>query len=134
MKFKEALKAAGLANPGRTTWCGIAEDGMPVFTVWSQEVRRVHGRYFAWWDHTGKRDANGEHSPSRSARARTFIELAVRNLGSPCRAVILHPRVTERGIDGVATADYPHPALARVVFRFADVDALQFVAELLPPA
>jgi hypothetical protein len=44
MQFKEALKKAGLPNPGRTTWCGKATDGTAVFTIWSHEVRRLDQR------------------------------------------------------------------------------------------
>ena len=47
MQFKEALKTAGLVNPGRTTWCGVAADGTAVFTIWSHEVHQMDGRLFA---------------------------------------------------------------------------------------
>jgi hypothetical protein len=134
MQFKEALRAAGLARPGRTTWSGIASDGVPVFTIWSNEIRKVDGRYFAWWDHTGRRSPDGELMPNRKSRARTFVERAASNLGTPCRAVIIHPRMTVEGNKGVDSAIYPHPAFGCVVFRSADVDALQFIAELVPSA
>jgi hypothetical protein len=38
MKFKEASNAAGLRNPGRTTWCGVASHGTAVFTMWAHDV------------------------------------------------------------------------------------------------
>lgn len=131
MQFKEALRAAGLVNPGRTTWSGIAGDGEPVFTIWSHQVHQVDGRFFVWWDHTGDRTENGELFSHRKGHARTFIALAAANLGKPCRAVIVHPKVTEEGSDSVESADYPHPVWSRVVFRAVDEEALQFIAELV---
>ena len=132
MRFKEALKMAGLANPGRTTWCGIATDGVSVFTIWSHEVHQVDGRFFAWWDHAGQRDSEGELSPRRKGSARRFVTLAGANLGRSCRAVIVHPRMVDDRVAGVESAEYPHPRMARAMFRTVDLDARQFIAELLP--
>ncbi len=132
MQFKEALRAAGLEKPGRTTWCGIATDGVPVFTIWANETRWVNGRVFAWWDHDGKRNDSGSLSPHRLGRALRFIQLAQANIGKPCRAVLLHPRIIDHHVEGVDYAEYPHPAMGTVVFRATYVDALQFIAELLP--
>ncbi|MDB9315258.1 hypothetical protein PN462_19240 [Spirulina sp. CS-785/01] len=132
MQFKEALRAAGLLNPGRTTWYGVATDGVPVFTIWFHEVRHINGRYFAWWDHEGLKDTDGEPKLRQKGRAWNYLELAAENLGKPCRAVIVHPKMTEQGNTGVASAEYPHSTMSRIVFRTVDIDALQFIAELLP--
>jgi hypothetical protein len=131
MQFKEALKKAGLANPGRTTWCGVATDGIPVFTIWSNQIHQIGGRWFAWWDHNESRWPKGrKDEPARGvARARTFMRLAQGHLGKDCRAVILHPK--DGG--GVHSAEYPNQQFARARFRTADLDALQFIVELLPP-
>jgi hypothetical protein len=45
------MKKAGLRNPGRTTWCGLAIDGTAVFTIWDHDIRQIDGRFFAWRDH-----------------------------------------------------------------------------------
>lgn len=130
MKFKEALKAAGLKNPGRTTWCGVAGDGTPVFTIWAHEVRQINGRLFAWWSHGDLHYPTPTATPTQIAKRRSFVKLAAANIDGECRAVIVHHkrgRLWEAG-----SADYPHPQMAVVQFRFADVQAIQFVAELLP--
>ena len=131
MKFKEALKKAGLPKPGRSTWCGTAIDGTPVFTIWRHEVRQLNGRFFAWWDHTGERGSDGELSKRRKGQAKTFIALVAANIDRPCRAVIVNAK--KKGDDssvGAESAEYPHPKMARVVFRFVEQDVLQFIAEL----
>ena len=130
MQFKEALKKAGLANPGRTTWKGKAADGTAVFTIWSHEVRKIDGRLFAWWDHNDRREPYVELAPRQRSRGRTFIKMAAANIGKSCRAVIVHLNTAR---NGVASADYPHARMARAQFRTADLDALQFIVELLPP-
>lgn len=131
MQFKEALKKAGLQNPGRTTWCGVAVDGVPVFTIWTSDIHRIGDRFFAWWSHPNLETE--PHPVDRTAhhqgRQRTFITLADANKGRACRAVILHRKP---GTDSVGDAVYPDPRMARVDFRIVDVDALQFIAELLP--
>lgn len=60
MKFKEALRQSGLPNPGRTTWCGVAADGVAVFTIWAHDIRCIDGRYFAWWDHNNTKPKTGD--------------------------------------------------------------------------
>lgn len=128
MKFKEALKAAGLANPGRTTWCGRATDGTAVFTIWSHDIRKINGRLFVWWDHNNAKF--GSDTPQQMGHERTFVKLAAANVGRKCRAIIIHRKP---GTRDVASADYPDPRMARADVRTADVDALQFTIELLPP-
>ena len=132
MQFKEALKAAGLPNPGRTTWSGVTPEGVPVFTIWQHEIHQVSGRWFAWWSHGGSRDSTGELVPSRKAHAKAFVQRATENLGSRCRAVIVTPRFGKQGEVSVEHAEYPHEIWSTVVFRTTDMDALQFIAELLP--
>ena len=132
MQFKEALRAAGLPNPGRTTWSGITPEGIAVFTIWEHEIHQVNGRWFAWWSHGGSRDRTGEHAPSRKASAKAFLKRANDNLGLPCRAVIVTPRFDKHGEVNAERAEYPHAAWGRVVFRTTDMDAIQFIAELLP--
>jgi hypothetical protein len=128
MKFKEALKAAGLANPGRTTWCGKATDGTPVFTIWSHDIRKINGRLFVWWDHNNAK--RGFDTPKQISQQRTFVRLAAASVGKKCRAVIIHRKP---GTWLVASADYPDQRKARADIRVADIDALQFIIELLPP-
>jgi len=123
MKYKEALRAAGIKNPGRTTWCKVATDGIPVFTIWSDDVRVISGRRFAWWDHRDCKLASV--SVSKIAKRRGFIKLAAAHLGQPCRAVIVHRKGEE-----VLSADYPHPKMATVRFLTTNIDAAQFLAEL----
>ena len=131
MRFKDALTKAGLPKPGRTTWCGTAIDGTPVFTIWRHEVRQLNGRFFAWWDHAGERGADGELSKRRKGQAKTFISLVAENIGRPCRAVIINAKMDNDGRSvGAESAEYPHPKMAKVVFRFVERDALQFLAEL----
>ena len=132
LQFKEALRAAGLQRPGRTTWCGVADGGVAVFTIWTHEIHKVNGRFFAWWSHDGQRDANGEFSVRQKGSARRFINLASENLGRPCRAVLVHPKMIHNRNAGVAYTEYPHPEMGTVVFRTADLAALQFIAELQP--
>ena len=132
MQFKQALLAAGLANPGRTTWCGTTPDKVPVFTIWEHEVHKLNGRWFAWWSHAGARDSDGELSPRMKASARAYIALASKNIGLQCRAVINTPKFAADGSASAAKALYPHPLWAKVVFRTADVEARQFIAELFP--
>jgi hypothetical protein len=133
MQFKQALKAAGLANPGRTTWCGLTPDGVPVFTIWQHEIHKFNGRWFAWWSHGGERDSDGEIAQSRKDHARAFIARATQNIGTPCRVVIIEPKFSKQQDISVAEAHYPHPVWARVVFRITDPEANQFIAELLQP-
>lgn len=133
MQFKEALRAAGLVNPGRTTWSGVAADGAAVFTIWEHEVHQINGRWFAYWSHGGSRDSDGELPPLRKAHARAFIQRATDNLGRPCRAVVLTPKFDKHGKISAARAEYPHPTWGKVVFRTTDFEALQFIAELSPP-
>jgi hypothetical protein len=82
----------------------------------------------------GRADMMSEHEPNtaqQEGRARAFIRRAAASMGrSDCRAVIVHPKSGEPW--KVGSAEYPHPRLARVVFRTVDVDAMQFIAELLP--
>ena len=132
MQFKEALKAAGLSNPGRTTWCGRTPDNLVVFTIWEHEIHKLDGRWFAWWSHVGVRNNDGEFSPRKKAKAGAFIALAGQHIGRSCRAVIITPKVAADGSVSVEQAIYPHPLWARVVFRTVDHDAHQFTAELLP--
>jgi len=127
MKFKEALKAAGLSNPGRTTWCGVASDGIPVFTIWFHDVRQIDGRFFAWWDHGDLHLPTPTARPTQIAKRRSFVKLAAANVHKKCRAVIVH---SERVLWQASSADYPHPEMAVVRFRTADVEAIQFIAEL----
>ena len=132
MQFKEALRAAGLPNPGRTTWSGITPDGIAVFTIWEHEIHQVNQRWFAWWSHGGSRDSAGELAQSRKDHARAFIQRATDNLGRQCHAVIVKPKFDKHGEISAERAEYPHPTWGTVVFRTTDIDALQFVAELLP--
>ena len=132
MQFKEALKAAGLRNPGRTTWSGITPDGIAVFTIWEHEIHQVNGRWFAWWNHGAPKEGKGELTPSRKGHAKAFLQRATDNLGLQCRAVIVKPRFDSHGEVSAERAEYPHTAWGTVVFRITDMDALQFVAELLP--
>lgn len=131
MQFKEALKKAGLTNPGRTTWCGVAADGMPVFTIWTSDIHRIGDRFFAWWSHPNLEAEPDpvQRTPYHQGQQRTFIALADANMGRPCRAVIIHRKP---GTDSVGSAVYPDARMARVDFRVVDVEALQFIAELLP--
>ena len=129
MKFKEALKAAGLRNPGRTTWCDLAIDGTPVFTIWAHDVRQINGRLFAWWDHGDLHYPTPTATPKQVAKRRSFVKLAAANLDQKCRAVIVHRK---RGSWEASSADYPHPQMAVVRFRAANIEAIQFIAELLP--
>ena len=130
MQFKEALRAAGLANPGRTTWSGIASDKMPVFTIWEHEIYRLNGRWFASWNHNAERDVELELSAKRKGTARMFIKRASLSGGRPVRVVVVIPKYGKEGKVSVGEAFYPHPKWASAVFRFADQDAYQFVAEL----
>jgi hypothetical protein len=91
MKFKEALKAAGLRNPGRTTRHGKASDGTGVFTIWVDDIHRVDGRFFAWWDHAGEPGLHQEPSARQKSSARSFVKRAAENVGRSCRAAIVHP-------------------------------------------
>ena len=131
MKFKEALKAAGLPNPGRTTWHGTATDGTPVFTIWGRDIRQIDGRFFAWWTHGDLHYKDPSATKSQIARRRAFVEHAERSVGRECRAVIVHD--TKNKSWEVAAAEYPHPQMAIAKFMFADADAVHFVVELLPP-
>lgn len=124
MKFKEALQAAGLVKPGRTTWSGTRPDGQTVFTIWDHETVEIEGRLFTSWYHSGPLTSG------RLGTARAYVRRAKKNIGVPCRAVIL----TKNSAGGVGSAEYPHPKMARVLFRFVDEEALQYSAELLPPA
>ena len=133
MHFKEALRAAGLANPGRTTWSGVAPDGVAVFTIWEHEVHQINGRWFAYWSHGGSRESDGELPSGRKAHARAFIKRATDNLGRSCRAVVVTAKFDEHGDVSADRAEYPHPAWGKVVFRTTDLEALQFIAELSPP-
>ena len=130
MQFKEALRAAGLANPGRTTWSGTASDKTPVFTIWEHEIYRLNGRWFASWNHDTERDVELELSTKRKGTARMFIKRASLSNGSPVRVVVVIPKYGNDGKVSVGEAFYPHPRWASAVFRFADQDAYQFVAEL----
>lgn len=130
MKFKEALKAAGLRNPGRTTWCGVADDGTPVFTIWAHDVRQVNGRLFAWWDQGDLRYPTPTATKTKIAKRKSFVKLAAANLGKPCRAVVVYRK--GRSWE-VSSAEYPHPKMAVARFRAADLDAVQFIVELLRP-
>lgn len=125
MQFKEALKAAGLANPGRTTWSGTASDGVPVFTIWAHEVYRVNGRWFASWNHDAEKDSDFDNSPGRQGTARTFIQRATKNLGRRVRAVIVVPKIDSKKRVSVDHAVYPHPQWASAEFRVTDPDALR---------
>ena len=124
---------AGLRNPGRTTRHGEAADGTAVFTIWSDDIHKIDGRFFAWWDHCGEPRLHEEPGPEQKNRARAFIERAADNIGKSCRAVIVHPVHPKPESRSVNSAEYPHPQWARAHFRTADTDALQFVVELLPP-
>lgn len=132
MKFKEALRKAGLRNPGRTTRHGEADDGTAVFTIWSDDIHQIDGRFFAWWDHSGEPGLHAEPSSAQKNRSRAFIERAADNIGRRCRAVIVHPVHAKPAGRSAESAEYPHPKWARAEFRTADVDALQFIVELLP--
>ena len=134
MQFKEALKAAGLANPGRTTWSGTTPDGTPVFTIWAHEVYRVNGRWFASWNHDPEKDTELEVSPRRRGTASMFIKRATEHIGRRVRAVIVMPKRDSKGRIAAGDTVYPHPMWASAVFRVTDQDALQFVAELFPEA
>jgi hypothetical protein len=134
MKFKEALKAAKLPNPGRTTWHGKASDGTAVFTIWADDIHRVDGRFFAWWDHPGEPGLHQEPSARQKSRARAFVKRAAANIGKSCRAVIIHPSCPKSEGRRAGSAEYPHSKWARAEIRAADVDAIQFIIELLPPA
>jgi hypothetical protein len=102
----------------------------PVFTIWAHDIRHIDGRFFAWWDHNDfKWRPRARVSPPRGS-ASTFVKLANANRGKSCRAVIIHQNPITKG---VASADYPHPRMARADFRAADIDARQFIVELLPP-
>jgi hypothetical protein len=130
MQFKEALRAAGLSRPGRTTWCKVASDGTPVFTIWFHDIRQVDDRFFAWWEHGDLQYPTPTATAVQINKRRSFVKLAAAHLGRACRGVIVH----RKGPDSwdVGAADYPHPELAVVRFRSADVDAIQFIAELSP--
>lgn len=104
MKFKEALRAAGLKNPGRTTCCGIAGDGTPVFTIWAHDVRQIGGRLFAWWNHGDLLHPTPTASPSQIAKRRSFVKAAAATAGQECRAVIVHRK---RGSSEAVSAAYP---------------------------
>jgi hypothetical protein len=132
MQFKEALRAAGLANPGRTTWSGITSDKTPVFTIWEHEIYKLNGRWFAGWNHDAECDVELELSAKRKGTARMFIKRASLSNGCPVRGVVV---ISKYGNEGKVTVDeafFPHPKWASAVFRFADQDAYQFVAELFP--
>ena len=133
MKFKEALKEAGLRNPGRTTRHGQADDGTAVFTIWSDDIHQVDGRFFAWWDHPGEPGPHEEPALKQKARARAFVKRAHANIGTKCRAVIVHPVRPKPEGRSADSAEYPHPKWATATFRAADIDALQFIVELSPP-
>lgn len=130
MKYLQALKAAGLLNPVRNTWHGVASDGTPVFTIWSDDVRVVDGRFFAWWDFPGGLGSNPEPSLTWKTQARRFIELAALNIGKDCRAVIVYPRHPKPTRREAASAEYPHAQWGTATFRTADTEALHFIAEL----
>ena len=130
MQFKEALRAAGLANPGRTTWSGVTPDGTSVFTIWEHEIYEVKGRWFASWNHDPERDIEFEISPRRMGTARKFIERASESIGHRLRVVIVVPKRDKEGKISVGSALYPDQRWSSALFRFADQDALQFVAEL----
>jgi len=132
MQFKEALKAAGLARPGRTTWSGITPDGTPVFTIWEHEIYKIKGRWFASWNHDPERDTEFEHSPRRLGTARMFIERATQSIGRRVRVVIVVPKRDKKGRISAGEALYPHSKWASAEFRVTDQDAYQFVAELFP--
>jgi hypothetical protein len=129
MKFKEALKAAGLRNPGRTTWCGVATDGTPVFTIWAHDIRQINSRLFAWWDHGDCHYPSPTATATQIAKRRSFVKLAAANIDQECRAVIV--RRKGRSWEA-ASAEYPHPEMAVARFRVANVDAAQFIVELFP--
>ena len=130
MQFKEALRAAGLANPGRTTWSGVTPDGTSVFTIWEHEIYKVDGRWFASWNHDAERDDALEVSSHRVGTARKFIERASESIGHRVRVVIVVPKRDKEGKISVGSAVYPDPRWSSAVFRFADQDSRQFVAEL----
>ena len=130
MLFKEALRAAGLSNPGRTTWSGVTPDGILVFTIWEHEIYEVNGRWFASWNHDPERDTEFEISPRRMGTARKFIERASESIGRRVRVVIVVPKRDKEGKISVGSALYPDERWSSALFRFADQDALQFVAEL----
>jgi hypothetical protein len=126
MGFVEALRAAGLERPGRTTWHGTTPDGTSVFTVWAKEIRQVGGRHFVWWDHNGERVC-GELSDRRKQQGMAYIRHAQQVTGTICRAVVV------RGDATAESAVYPHAQWARIKFLTVIPEAMQFVAELLPP-
>lgn len=132
MTFAEALRAAGIQNPGRTTRHGQAEDGTPVFTIWADDVHVVDGRSFAWWDHCGEAVGHAEPPLRKKAAARAFVRRAEASVGRYCRIVIVHPKSPKPDRREVARAEYPHPKWARATVRFADSQALHFLFELLP--
>ena len=132
MQFKEALRAAGLENPGRTTWSGITPDGIAVFTIWEHEIYKTNGRWFASWNHDPEKDVEFDISPRRQGTARMFIQRATENVGRRVRAVIVVPKRDSKGRISAGDTIYPHPQWATAVFRLTDQDALQFVAELFP--
>lgn len=133
MKFKEALGAAGLANPGRTTWHGETPGGVPVFTIWSDDIHQIDERFFAWWDHAGEVGLHKEPNPRQKARARAFVRRAASAIGGRCRIVVVEALQPKPAPRSFASALYPHPKWAVGLVRTADVDALQFIIELLPP-
>jgi hypothetical protein len=112
---------------------GMATDGTAVFTIWLDDIHQVDGRFFAWWDHAGEPGRHQEPAERTKSYARGFVRRAADNKGRNCRAVIVHPRKPKPDRKA-ASADYPDPRWATIIFRAADVDALQFIAELLPPA
>lgn len=132
MKFKDALKAAGLRNPGRTTRHGQAEDGTSVFTIWSDDIHLIDGRSFAWWDHCGEPALHEEPSAREKDLARTFVDRAASSIGKRCRVVIVNPARPKPESRAVASAEYPHPRWAEGEFRSADRNAMHFVVELFP--
>jgi hypothetical protein len=134
MQFKEALRQAGLRNPGRTTWSGVAPDGTLVFTIWDDLIRQIDGRSYAWWDHNESRvlGASGTTpSPGGMARARAFIRRAQKAMATRRRYPVVIVHAKKAG--GVESAEYPHKRWAWVEFRAADLGSRQFIAELFPP-
>ena len=132
-KFFDALKAAKLPRVGRSTRHGKATDGRAVFTIWSDDIHQIDGRFFAWWDHAGELGLHEEPAADQRARARAFVKRAHLNLGRPCRAVIVYPVNPKPAPRKVASAEFPHEKWATATFRAADPEALQFLVELTPP-
>ena len=131
MKFKEALIAAGIQNPGRTTWHGKAIDGTPVITIWADDIHQIDGRFFAWWDHAGEPGLHKDIAARQKAKARAFVRRLAGAVDKHCRVVIVHPSQPKPARRSFASATYPHPNWAVGLIRAADTEALQFIVELV---